>query len=66
MNEIIQNLYYFIFKGGYGQLRSPACPQTDEIRDEGSPPPGPPTGYLHLQRSPPFHHLKDGKHFLVK
>lgn len=49
-----------LISGGYGQLRSPACPPTEEIRDEGSPPPGPPTGYLHLQRSPPFHHLKDG------
>ncbi|KAJ8944981.1 hypothetical protein NQ314_009339, partial [Rhamnusium bicolor] len=45
----------------YGQLRSPACPTTDEIREEGSPPPGPPSGYLqHLQRSPAYHHLKDG------
>lgn len=47
--------------GGYGQLRSPACPPADEIREEGSPPPGPPSGFLHLQRSPAYHHLKDGK-----
>ncbi|KAJ8937068.1 hypothetical protein NQ318_017971 [Aromia moschata] len=48
-------------EGVYGQLRSPACPSTDEIREEGSPPPGPPSGYLqHLQRSPGYHHLKDG------
>ncbi|XP_017769215.1 PREDICTED: ETS-like protein pointed [Nicrophorus vespilloides] len=46
-------------EGGYG-LRSPACPPSDEIRDDGSPPPGPPSGFLHLQRSPAFHHLKDG------
>ncbi|KAJ8975330.1 hypothetical protein NQ317_003562, partial [Molorchus minor] len=45
----------------YGQLRSPACPPTEELREEGSPPPGPPSGYLqHLQRSPAYHPLKDG------
>ncbi|KYB26766.1 hypothetical protein TcasGA2_TC034783 [Tribolium castaneum] len=48
-------------QGGYGQLRSPACPPADEIREEGSPPPpGPPSGFLHIQRSPAYHHLKDG------
>jgi c-ets proto-oncogene protein len=50
----------FLHDGGYGQLRSPACPPADEIREEGSPPPGPPSGFLHLQRSPAYHHLKDG------
>lgn len=51
----------FLHEGVYGQLRSPACPPADtEIREEGSPPPGPPSGYLqHLQRSPAYHHLKD-------
>ncbi|XP_065168998.1 protein c-ets-1-A isoform X3 [Atheta coriaria] len=46
-------------EGGYG-MRSPACPPTEEIRDDGSPPPGPPQGFPHLQRSPIFHHLKEG------
>lgn len=49
------------YSGNYGQLRSPNCPSTDEIRDEGSPPPGPPSGFLNLQRSPYHQHLKDGK-----
>lgn len=55
------HLIRFWFAGGYGQLRSPACPPADEIREEGSPPPGPPSGFLHIQRSPAYHHLKDGK-----
>ncbi|KAK9680117.1 Ets-domain [Popillia japonica] len=46
-------------QGGYGQLRSPACPPTEEIRDEGSPPPGPPPGLFHVQRSPTYHHIKE-------
>ncbi|XP_044744569.1 ETS-like protein pointed isoform X3 [Coccinella septempunctata] len=49
----------FLHEGTYGQLRSPACPPSDEIRDEGSPPPGPPS-FLHLQRSSPYHQIKDG------
>lgn len=55
--------YVLFFSGVYGQLRSPACAPTDEIRDDGSPPPGgPPSGYLQqIQRSPAFHHMKDGK-----
>nr|CAH7725863.1 unnamed protein product [Callosobruchus chinensis] len=45
-------------QGVYGQLRSPQCQPTDEIRDDGSPPPQ--SGYLQqLQRSPAYHHLKD-------
>ncbi|CAH0550595.1 unnamed protein product [Brassicogethes aeneus] len=46
-------------QGGYGQLRSPACPSTDDIKDESSPPPS--SGYINLHhRSPAYHHLKDG------
>lgn len=44
----------------YGQIRSPACPQTEEIKDKRSPSSGPPAGYLHLHRNPSFHHFKDG------
>ncbi|XP_057657003.1 protein c-ets-1-A-like isoform X1 [Diorhabda carinulata] len=53
----------FLHEGVYGQLRSPACPPPQEdLRDDGSPPPGaPPSSYLQqLQRSPGYHHLKDG------
>ncbi|KAG5890143.1 hypothetical protein JTB14_010161 [Gonioctena quinquepunctata] len=47
-------------QGVYGQIRSPDCPSTDEMRDHGSPPPAL-TGYLQpLQRSPGYHHSKDG------
>ncbi|CAH1117035.1 unnamed protein product [Phaedon cochleariae] len=49
-------------QGVYGQLRSPACPGSDDIRDDNSPPPGgPPSGYLQqIQRSPAYHNIKDG------
>lgn len=49
----------FLHEGGYGQLRSPACPPVEEIKDEGSLSPGPPS-FLQLQRNPAFHQLKDG------
>ncbi|KAG5890142.1 hypothetical protein JTB14_010161 [Gonioctena quinquepunctata] len=50
----------FLNEGVYGQIRSPDCPSTDEMRDHGSPPPAL-TGYLQpLQRSPGYHHSKDG------
>lgn len=58
----------YLFLGGYNHLRSPACPQQqtgtggdDLHRDDGSPPPppGPPTSFIHLQRSPAYQ-LKEG------
>ncbi|KAF5308148.1 hypothetical protein FQR65_LT06327 [Abscondita terminalis] len=51
----------FLHEGGYGSLsRSPACAPSEDIRENGSPPPtGPPSsGFLNLHRSP-YHHLKD-------
>ncbi|XP_031327983.1 ETS-like protein pointed [Photinus pyralis] len=50
----------FLHEGGYGPLsRSPACPPSEDIRENGSPPPTgpPPTSFLNLQRS--YHQLKD-------
>ncbi|XP_019870985.1 ETS-like protein pointed isoform X2 [Aethina tumida] len=59
-NTPVPNNNNFLHEGGYGQLRSPACPSTDEIRDESSPPP-PSSAYINLHhRSPAYHHLKDG------
>lgn len=51
----------FLHEGGYGSLsRSPACAPSEDIRENGSPPPtGPqPSSFLSLHRSP-YHHLKD-------
>ncbi|XP_025833731.1 protein c-ets-1-A isoform X1 [Agrilus planipennis] len=52
----------FVHDGGYGHLsRSPACPpSSDDIRENGTPPPpGPNSSFLSFQRSP-YQHLKDG------
>uniref|UniRef100_A0A6P7FHE6 ETS-like protein pointed n=1 Tax=Diabrotica virgifera virgifera TaxID=50390 RepID=A0A6P7FHE6_DIAVI len=62
-NNTPPNNNNFLHEGVYGQLRSPACPPPPEdLRDDGSPPPGAPqTNYLQqLQRSPAYHHLKEG------
>ncbi|XP_045460726.1 ETS-like protein pointed isoform X1 [Harmonia axyridis] len=49
----------FLHEGNYGQLRSPACSPSEEMRDEGSPTPGPPS-FLHIHKSSPYHQIKDG------